>query len=168
MSTEETPNQNHLGCGFGMYAMLLLMIFLVGLSGMVIGTIGLLNSEPEEARNLVHGSEVQVWRLQPMRDIGLLQLTEVPAAWHDESPQFDGSTSCVLTLKGVGRIQEGEHWFAHWDDITEVTSEITETGRISVVTKMKDDSFACSFGQGEGAERFMRQIETEIQRTSSD
>ncbi len=168
MSTDETPNQNHLGCGFGLYAMLLLIIFLVGVAGMVIGTIGLLNSEPEEARNLVHGSEVQVWRLQPMRDAGLLELTEVPAAWHDESPRFDGTTSCVLTLNGVGRVQNEDHWFAKWDQIVSVDTETTENERVNVVTQTQTDSFRCSFGPGEGADRFLRQIQAELQGESSD
>ncbi len=168
MSTDEIPNQNHIGCGFGLYAMLLLIIFLVGIAGMVIGTIGLLNSEPAEARNLVHGSEVQVWRLQPMRDAGLLELTEVPAAWHDESPRFDGTISCVLTLRGVGRVQNEKHWFAEWEDILEVTMETTENERINVVTQTEDETFYCSFGQEEGADRFLRQIQTELQGSSSD
>ena len=168
MSTDETPNQNHLGCGFGLYAMLLLIIFLVGVAGMIIGTIGLLNSEPEEARNLVHGSEVQVWRLQPMRDAGLLELTEVPAAWHDESPRFDGTTSCVLTLNGVGRVQNEKHWFAKWDEIVTVDTETTENERINVVTQTNNDSFTCSFGPQEGAERFLRQIQAELQGSPSD
>ena len=168
MSTDETPNHNHIGCGFGLYAMLLLIIFLVGIAGMIIGTIGLLNSEPEEARNLVHGSEVQVWRLQPMRDAGLLQLTEVPAAWHDESPRFDGTTSCVLTVNGVGRIQNEQHWFAKWDEIVEATLETTSDERFTVVTRTKTDTLSCSFGPNEGAERFLRQIEAELQGAPSD
>lgn len=135
---------------------------------MVIGTIGLLNSEPEEARNLVHGSEVQVWRLQPMRSAGILDLTEVPAAWHDESSRFDGTTSCVLTLHGVGRVENEKHWFAKWEEIVEVTTVATETGRISVVTQTNDDTFSCSFGEGEGADRFLRQIEAELQGDPSD
>ena len=168
MNDDETPNLNNVGCGFGLYAMLLFIIFLVGVAGMVIGTIGLLNSEPAEARNLVHGSEVQVWRLQPMRDAGLLELTEVPAAWHDESPGFDGTTACVLTTNGVGRVENGQHWFAAWSDITDVSAEQTDEDRINVVTQMGDDAFGCSFGLQEGAERFLRQIQAELQGTPSD
>jgi len=167
MSTEEKEDLEPAGCGMGLYAILLLVICLIGVAGMVGGTIGLLNSEPEEARNLVHGSEVQVWRLQPMRDAGLLELTEVPAAWHDESPRFDGTTSCVLTLKGVGRIENDQHWFALWSDMIDVTPQPTADGRVDIVVQTQTKSFACTFGQGEGADRFLRQISAERQGISS-
>ncbi len=151
----------------GLYAILLLFIFLVGVAGMIGGTIGLLNSEPEEARNLVHGSEVQVWRLQPMRDAKLLKLTEVPAAWHDESPRFDGTTACVLTTEGVGRVDGDQHWFAPWEAISDTHAAPTPQGRVSITIEAQDKTFACLFGQGEGAERFLRQISAERQRSSS-
>ena len=168
MSTDENENIEAAGCGMGLYAILLLIIFLVGVAGMVGGTLGLLNSEPEEARNLVHGSEVQVWRLQPMRDAGLLELTEVPAAWHDESPRFDGTTSCVLTLKGVGRVDNDQHWFAAWSEVIDVKPQPTENERVEIVVQTKTDRFGCFFGQGEGADRFLRQISAERQRPSSN
>ena len=171
MSTEETHRHEGLGCGIGLYAILLLVIFLVGLTGMVGGTIGLLNSEPPEARNLVHGSEVRVWRLQPMRDAGILELTEVPSAWHDESPRFDGSTSCVLTPKGVGRVEEGKQWFFQWSEIVDVTANRDSPDRMRITLHADQDKFGCIFGPNEGAERFMRQITAERQgvgSTSSD
>ena len=167
MSTDEINRHDGPGCGVGLYAILLLIIFLVGVIGMIGGTIGLLNSEPEEARNLVHGSEVQVWRLQPMRDAELLELTEVPAAWHDESPRFDGTTACVLTQEGVGRVDGEKRWFALWEEVTDTTAVPTPEGQVAITIEVKQDSFACLFGQGEGAERFLRQISAERQRASS-
>jgi len=152
----------------GLYAILLLVIFLEGLAGMIGGTIGLLNSEPEEARNLVHGSEVQVWRLQPMRDAKLLELTEVPAAWHDESPRFDGTTACVLTQTGAGRVDGAQHWFSSWEEIVDTTPSPTPDGRIAITIDTTNEPFVCSFGPGEGAERFLRQINAERQRGASD
>jgi hypothetical protein len=167
MSTDETHRHEGPGCGLGLYAILLLVIFLVGLIGMIGGTIGLLNSEPEEARNLVHGSEVQVWRLQPMRSAGLLELTEVPSAWHDESPRFDGTTACVLTQSGVGRIQENKKWFSKWAEVTDTTAEPTPNGRVQITISTTNEPFVCVFGPGEGAERFLRQVTAERQGVSS-
>ena len=168
MSTDENNTNDAAGCGLGLYAILLMVLFLAGVGGMIGGTIGLLNSEPLEARNLVHGSEVQVWRLQPMRDAGLLALTEVPAAWHDESPQFDGTTSCALTLRGVGRVENEKHWFTEWKDVTEAVPKDADDGRVGVVISSNDSSFVCYFGIDEGADRFLRQIATERQGVSSD
>jgi len=167
MSTDETNRQEGHGCGLGLYAILLLGIFLVGVAGMVGGTIGLLNSEPEEARNLVHGSEVQVWRLQPMREAGLLALTEVPSAWHDESPRFDGTTACVITQLGVGRIQDGQKWFAEWVDVHNTSVKPTSNGRVQVTITTSSEPFVCVFGRGEGAERFLRQVTAERQGASA-
>ena len=168
MSTDENAKNDAAGCGLGLYAILLLVLFLAGVGGMIGGTIGLLNSEPLEARNLVHGSEVQVWRLQPMRDAGLLALTEVPAAWHDESPRFDGMTACAITPKGVGKVDNGKHWFTEWKDVTDAVPKPTEDGRVGVVISSNDSSFACYFGVGEGADRFLRQIAAERQEPSSE
>ena len=44
------------GCGMGLYAIVLFVICLIGLAGMGGATVALINSEPAEARNLVHGS----------------------------------------------------------------------------------------------------------------
>ena len=164
MTAEETHRHKGPGCGIGLYAILLLVIFLVGLTGMIGGTIGLLNSEPDEARSLVHGSEVQVWRLQPMREVGLLELTEVPAAWHDESPRFDGTTACVLTQEGVGRIEPDKHWFFAWTDIVNIDAESEGKQRLRINLHTATDSFGCGFGPNEGADRFLRQVEAERQR----
>jgi hypothetical protein len=161
--TNETHRQNGAGCGVGLYALLLLGICLVGVLGICSATIGLINSEPEEARNLVHVSEVQVWRLQPMRKAGLLKLTEVPAAWHDESFRFDGTTACVLTANGAGRIEEGVGTFFTWPEITKTEVERTSATTMSIIVHNNESAFTCLFGPNEGAERFLRQIEAERQ-----
>ena len=164
---ESEANENHQhdapGCGVGLYALLLMGICLIGVLGICSATIGLLNSEPEEARNLVHGSEVQVWRLQPMRKAGLLDLTEVPAAWHDESIRFDGTTACVLTKNGAGRVEEGVGTFFTWIEITKTEVERTSDTTMSIVVHSDKSAFSCTFGPNEGAERFLRQIEAERQ-----
>ena len=165
--THKKHGKNAPGCGVGLYAMLLIGICLVGVLGVCSATIGLLNSEPEEARNLVHGSEVQVWRLQPMRKAGLLELTEVPSAWHDESFGFDGTTACVLTTKGAGRVEDGVGVFFMWSEITKTEVNRTSETTMSVSVHNSESSFSCIFGPNEGAERFLRQIETERQGVSA-
>ena len=149
------------GCGLGLYAMLLMFICLLGLIGMIGGTIGLLNSEPQGARSLVHGSEVPTWRLQPMRDAGLLELTEVPGAWHDESPMYDGTTSCVVRTGSVGRLADGIATEISWSAITETEVKRTEQERMSITIHGRDTALTCHFGPEEGADRFLRQVESE-------
>ena len=163
MNTDDPNNQseNLPGCGLGIYALLLIFIGSLGIVGMIGGTIGLLLSEPEEARNLVHGSEVQVWRLQPMRNAGLLELTEVPAAWHDESPRFDGTTACVVRNDGVGRLADDVAIQFKWDEIAGTGVERSANDRMSITIQGESDSFTCHFGPDEGAERFLRQVEAE-------
>ena len=147
----------------GIYAIVLMVICVIGLIGMGGATVALWNSEPLEARTLVHGSEVQVWRLQPMRDVGLLELTEVPAAWHDESPRYDGTTACVLTDAAVGRVEDNKAVELSWSEITETSVERTASDRMSVTVSGADTKLTCSFGPNEGAERFLRMVESERQ-----
>ena len=156
------------GCGLGLYAMLLMFICGLGIVGMIGGTIGLLNSEPDEARSLVHGSEVQTWRLQPMRNAGLLTLTEVPAAWHDESPRFDGTTACVIRARGVGRIEAGVATEFAWSAVVNTSVERTADDRMSITVHSDDAAFTCHFGPDEGADRFLRQVESEQKKASED
>jgi hypothetical protein len=139
----------------------------LGLLGMVGATIGLLNSQPEEARNLVHGSEVQVWRLQPMRNVGLLELTEVPAAWHDESPGYDGTRACVIRSHSVGRIEDGQMSEIPWAEVSSTAVERTSDDTMSITVSGKDSAFTCHFGPNEGAERFLRQVDTERKRNAN-
>ena len=150
----------------GLYAIVLMLICGTGLVGMCSATVALINSEPNEARNLVHGSEVQVWRLQPMRDAQLLKLTEVPMAWHDESPRFDGTTSCVVTRDMVARLEDGKPTQLKWNAITGTEVERTQSDTMTVTVVAKHSRLACHFGPHEGAERFLRMIEAERQGSS--
>jgi len=155
------------GCGMGLYAIVLMVICGMGLIGMCSATVALVNSEPNEARNLVHGSEVQVWRLQPMRDAQLLELTEVPMAWHDESPRFDGTTSCVVTQDMVARLENGTPIQLKWTEITGTEVERTQSDTMTVTIVGEQNRFDCHFGPNEGAERFLRMVEAERQGSSA-
>jgi hypothetical protein len=154
------------GCGAGLYALLLFGIGSLGLFGMIGATIGLLNSQPEEARSLVHGSEVQVWRLQPMRKLGLLELGEIPAAWHDESPGYDGTRACVIRSHSVGRVEDEQATEIPWTEVSATAVERTSEDVMSITVSGKDTTITCHFGPNEGAERFLRQVETERKRNA--
>ena len=156
------------GCGMGLYAIVLLVICLIGLVGMGGAMIALINSEPTEARKLVHGSEVQTWRLQPMRDVGLLELTEVPNAWHDESPRFDGTTACVLNKTGIGRVEDGVKTHLRWDEVVDTSVEKISDYKMTITTVGLDRSVPCSFGPDEGADRFLRMVESEREAQSAE
>jgi len=149
------------GCGVALYVFLLGGICLIGLAGIVFSSMGLLNSEPNEIRHLVHGSEVSVWRLQPMRDAGLLELTEVPGAWHDESVAYDGTDSCALTKKGVCRLHKGVGQTVAYEDMSNVGIEARDDGGMWVVVTSETDSLRCGFGPREGGDRFARQLLSE-------
>ena len=77
--SEKHPVYDVPGCGFLGYSCLLLGVFLIGVIGLAISSIGLLSeSYRKKPYYLTPGRKVEVWRLQPMRDVKLLQITEVP------------------------------------------------------------------------------------------
>ncbi len=149
------------GCGLAAYAIVLLGICLIGLVGIVLSTVNLLSMEAESLSQLVHGSEVPVWRLQPMRDAGVLELTEVPLAWHDESPERDGSTVCALRASSVVRVHGGEAQELDFLEIQDVSAEVSQDTVATVTVTGGAAPLLCHFGPGEGAERFVRQLEQE-------
>jgi hypothetical protein len=149
------------GCGVGLYAGLLMFICLLGVAGLGVSTLGLLNATPDEARNLVHGSEVSVWRLQPMRDAQLLRLTEVPAAWHDRSASYDGTDACGLGEQGVLQLREGVGTAIAFTTVSAVEMRAESDGSGVVSVTGNQGGIRCRFGPGEGGERFARQIEAE-------
>ena len=139
---------------------------MVGVLGIVFSTLNLLNSEPEEISGLVHGSEVQIWRLQPMRDAGLLELTEVPMAWHDESPRRDGTTICALRPAEVVRIEAGAGQQLRFDQLLDVELSTTPDGGITVVAVGPQARITCHFGPSEGGDRFATQLLQERDRAA--
>ncbi len=165
----EESNQIGAGCGLAAYALVLLGVCLAGVLGIVFSTLNLLNQEPEEVSQLVHGSEVQVWRLQPMRDAGVLDLTEVPLAWHDESPMRDGTTVCALRPGEVVRVAEGTATQMGFGQISSVNITPGEPGYFQVIISGSPQDITCHFGATEGGDRFAQQLLQEHDRaTQSD
>jgi hypothetical protein len=102
-----------------------------------------------------------------MRNAGLLELTEVPAAWHDESPRFDGTTACVIRPQSVGRLESSVATELTWSEVKKTSVERTEQERMSITVHGDSIAFTCHFGPNEGAERFLRQVEAEVAKLSA-
>jgi len=135
---------------------------LTGIVGIVLSTHAMLSDEPESISHLVHGSQVQTWRLQPMRDAGLLALTEVPRAWHDESPRRDGTRACALTARGVAVLTDSAR-SVPFDAVTHIEATPRTPGGLTVDIHGPAGTATCAFAAGEGGERFVRQIQVERQ-----
>ena len=158
--TTDSQNEPHPvydapGCGLASYSCLLFLFFLVGLVG-IIGSLVSIISEELQVKPffLVKGNQVQVWRLQPMRDAKLLGLTEVPLYYHDESQ--NGTQACALSETGLLRLDGSQAWSIPYSDI-ESTKIIYEKKRQVAVTKtLSGETLPCFFGPSEGSERFRR------------
>ena len=164
---ELLPSGAGSGCGLAAYAGLLLTICLTGIIGIVLSTQAMLMQEPESVSRLIHGSQVATGRLQPMRDAGLLALTEVPDAWHDESGTHDGTRACALIEGGVAALTDQTITIG-FDAITEVAVVVLESGGAQVAVHAQSRSATCAFGPREGADRFVRQIEAERLKRATD
>lgn len=155
------------GCGMAAYAVLLLLLCLVGLAGMVGAVLLALRPGGQGGPSpLQAGSEVAVWRLQPMRDAGLLKLTEVPDAYHDESASLDGTKACALSGGRVLRLAEGQGTAIPYAEIASVEEKPDDGGR-TVVVKGQGKVASCRFRKGEGGDRFARQIRSEAVRAGA-
>ena len=93
-----------------------------------------------------------------MRDAGVLELTEVPLAWHDESPRRDGTTVCALRPGELVRVQDGSATRLGFAQISEVSLAPGEPDRFLVIAKGKSTDITCHFGASEGGDRFATQL----------
>jgi hypothetical protein len=117
--------------------------------------------------DLMPGHQVPVWKLQPMRDAGVLGLTDVPAAYHDESTQQDGSQACALMPDRVVRVADELGTSLALARIEEV--RVTEQDEdILVETVAGGTILPCRFGPGEGGDRFARQVQAEAKAQNID
>lgn len=153
------------GCGLAVYAGLLMTMCVLGLIGMGLSTWGLLGSLGQQnPMELMSGSEVDSWRLQPMRDAGLLAEGELPLAWHDESPDLSGSTACAMTAEGVLRIDQGDSRSLPFDDMEDAEILAGASGEV-VLLQARDgqgEDVGCRFQKREGGNRFLRQVQVEL------
>jgi len=164
-SGEKLEAQSGAGCGLAAYGMLLLLLFSLGLVGMALSTWNLLSSAGSTSPfELVSGSEVDEWRLLPMREAGLLAPGELPAAWHDESADMSGSTACALTAREVLRVEEGVGRRLAFDQVAKVELLTGAAGEVVVMEARQGTGIGCRFRQDEGGGRFLRQVQIELLR----
>lgn len=143
------------GCGFAGYSCLLLGIFFIGLLGLVVSSISLLSEQYRKAPYyLTPGTKVEVWRLQPMRDVQLLDLTEIPTYYHDEVG--NGETACALTQTSLLRVEEASKgWKVPYTDIEKIEF-IKKDGREAAMSYLANgDVVPCFFEIAEGVHVFI-------------
>ncbi len=162
---EQLEAQGGAGCGLAAYGMLLLLLFSLGLVGIAMSTWNMLSTAGSTSPfELLSGSEVQEWRLLPMREAGLLAPGELPAAWHDESADMSGSTACALTASEVLRVEEGVGKRLAFDQIAKVELLRGAAGEVVVMEARQGEGVGCRFRPDEGGNRFLRQIQVELLR----
>ena len=153
------------GCGLAAYAALLGAICLIGLIGLGSATGVMLTAPRVLNTALTSGTLVSVAQLKPMRDAGVLQVDEVPAAYHDETRSRDGTVACALTEDRIIRVANGKSWQLPYAAIENVVADGDESQGMIVTASGQVENepliLACSFGAREGGVRFYRQVQTE-------
>jgi len=158
---EDHPSGNLLGCGLASYASILAFIFLVGVAGIVGSTWSLLNSPQNTYAGLTEGSEVRVWQLAPLRQAGVVDMLEVPAAWHDESARLDGTSACAIMDDRLVKVENQQGHTLYYSEMESIQGEETDNGGYTVTAIGSDTSIACHFRHNEGGPRLYRQLLTE-------
>ena len=142
------------GLGLAGYSCLLLMGFLVGLAGLVGSTAAILQTSfQRQPFSLVPGNQVPAWRLQPMRDANLIQYTDVPLHFHDESS--DGTRACAIIPDAVLRLDDGDTWKIPFSAIDGAKSFREGSQMVGVIATQDGETLPCFFEPGEGVERFV-------------
>ena len=157
------------GCGLATYGGLLIVFMVVSLIGSFVSLIAILFVPGATGPSpLLHGGQVSVWSLQPMRDAGLLQLTKAPLAWHDESPERDCTIACAFRTESLIRVDSGVGSELAFSEITRLEAVGAEYEGGLVITSTGGDGRAitCSFDEEEGGSRFLRQLEVETGLTT--
>ena len=149
------------GCGLAGYSCLLLIIFSIGMFGIGSATVAMLYTRfSRDPYALVPGGRVEVWRLQPMRDAGLLELTEIPLHYHDEGS--NGSTACAMADDAVLRLDGGDSWRMPYADIGSVDYHREEDMMVAIVKARNGEAIPCFFEPGEGVERFVARMREQL------
>lgn len=158
---DDEAGRSEPGCGLGIYALLLLGLGTAGLVGLIIATAALLQGDGTSPMELVSGKAVPTWRLAPMIQAGVLKVDEIPLAWHDESSLADGTRACALLPEAVVRVDEGAGKRIPYTTITEARMDGLPDGSQVVLVSDGSADLACLFKPGEGAIRFLRQVQAE-------
>lgn len=161
----ETPEQVQApGCGLAVYTLLLAALGLAGVAGVLFSSLALLQGDGSNPGELTSGTNVEAFRLAPLVKAGVLPPGEVPAAWHDESALGDGGRACALTREAVIRVEDGQGSRVPFAEVQDVAIEDLPDKTQVVTVTGANGKLSCLFGQGEGALRLVRQIQTEVAR----
>jgi hypothetical protein len=141
------------GCGLAAFAMLLMCIFCVGVTGLSVGYFGLLSSgDALSPMKLAYGGLVDARLLRPMRSAGLLRADEIPDAFHAET--LDGTRACAVSGGKLLRVEDGVVSQLPLADVDRVDRD----GDDVIATAADGRRLACPFGADQGGERFARMI----------
>ncbi|MFM2247870.1 MAG: hypothetical protein RL071_3945 [Pseudomonadota bacterium] len=158
------------GCGIAAYGLLLLGICLVGMTVGGLGTIGfifgLVEGGARGPSELKAGVETPVYQLKPLRGTRLVGLTEVPAGFHDESEDLDGSVGCAMMTDRLVRVEGGAGLVLAYSQIDVVDVQGDEKTGMVVSAQGRDpqgqaQTLRCHFRAGEGGSRLAAQLEAE-------
>ncbi len=145
------PSEKMPGFGLASYGCLLFMFFLIGIVGMISTTASMLQATYTRTPfSLSPGNQVEVWRLQPMRDAGLLKLLEIPEWYHDEGSS--GTEACALNNSALLRIDGDDAWQIPYTAIESVESFRSKKVMVSLITTVEGEQMHCLFLPGEGVE----------------
>ncbi|MES2642592.1 MAG: hypothetical protein V4850_24120 [Myxococcota bacterium] len=145
------------GCGLAVFAMLLVCIFTVGITGVLFSTFSILQSGNElTPRRLSYGGVVDPVMLVPLQEAGLIAVGEIPDAYHAEN--VPGTEACAISGGKVMRIGVDGKKVMPLASITSVTGSDAEVV-IHGAEVSGDTSLVCHFGPDEGGERFKRMLE---------
>lgn len=141
------------GCGLAAFSMLLLVMFLIGLTGVSIAYYSLFTSGRQlSPTKLSYGGVVDTTMLAPMRAAGLIGPEELPDAFHAEF--IDGSRACAISSGKVLRLDGGVGQTLALADVREVKGDAYAVEAVGPT-----GSLTCYFGEGEGGDRFKRMLE---------
>lgn len=165
-SEESLDPRSGAGCGLAAYAILLIGVCVLGLAGMGMATVNLIIAGfHENPRAMQAGTEVPAWRLQPLRDAGVLGPAEVPLSFHDESADLRGVPACAMLADRLIRVNEdGTGRSLPWGQVVGIDQVVGGAGDEVVIVQAAggdDETIGCRFGPDEGAHKFLRQVQVE-------
>ncbi len=149
------------GCGLGLYTGVLAIGCSVGLLGILFSTLALIQAESSTfPQALRPGNQVPVWQLAPLRQSGVVELTEVPLAYHDASPRRDGTRACALMSDRLVQVIGETGTTLPYAEMTAVTGA-EDAGSWTVSARGAQAEITCGFAPMEGGDRFLRQLRAE-------
>jgi hypothetical protein len=146
------------GAGMAIYALMLGVLWLVAVGVLGVASYQLLQQSSGSWSELEAGNAVEVWRLAPMRDAGLIGVDSPPLAWHDESTTLDGTIACALLADAVVRIEGGVGSRLAYTTLSTIDVQGSEADGVEVRLVGPEGAFTCHFRPQEGGERFGRQV----------